>query len=158
MDTLRHSYSMNDLQCMQNFRAGSYDGYDDQGPGDRVLPQSWHEGHGTGRITEHFEEDDSPVQTRAVRGRRKPQTGSLMALTNEIGSDERSYPDPRKRRTASVRQKDHVSSASMPRSGSLYGTLPRKPRKPRSPLPELQPLIRRTKLSKENVSLEESDV
>ena len=37
-----------------------------------------------------------------------------MALTNEVESDERSYPDPRKRRTASVREKDHVSSASLP--------------------------------------------
>ena len=119
------------------------------------------EGHSTGRISEHFEDDDSPVQTRAVRGRRKPQSGSLMALTNEVESDERSYPDPRKRRMASVRQKDRkdqISSLSIPRSGSLYGTLPRKPRKPRSPIPEIQPLIRRSTLSKENVSLEESDV
>ena len=44
VDTLRHSYSMNDLQGVPNSRAGSYDGYDDQGPGDRrTMPQSWHE-------------------------------------------------------------------------------------------------------------------
>jgi hypothetical protein len=101
------------------------------------------------------------LKTRSVRGRREPKTGSLMALKNEVESDDRSYADPRKRRTTSVRQKDrkeHVSSVSIPRSRSLYGTLPRKPRKPRSPLLELQPSLRRSTLSKENVSLGESDV
>ena len=65
------------------------------------------EGHSTGRISEHFEDDDSPVQTRAVRGRRKPHTGSMMALTNEMESADISYQDPRKRSTASVRHQYH---------------------------------------------------
>ena len=53
VDTLRHSYSMNDLQGVQNSRPGSYDGYDNQGTSDRrVMPQSRLEGHSTGRITE----------------------------------------------------------------------------------------------------------
>ena len=145
---------MNDLRGVQNSGAGSNDMYEEEGTNDkRIMPQSWHEG----RTYERFEEDDSPVQTRAVRGRRKPQTGSLMALTNESDINDRNIPDPRRRRVGSVRHKDPVSSTSIPRSGSLYGTMPRKPRKPRSPLPDMQPLVRRSTLSKENVSLEESE-
>ena len=157
VDTLRHSYSMNDLRGVSNSERVSYaDPYDGQGPSDgRVMPRSWHEGP----RYDHKEEEDDPVQTRAVRGRRKPQTGSLLALTNE--SDQNDYAsdsqDPRRKRGGSVRQKYHASSSSLPRSGSLYATLPRKPRKPRSPIPESQPLVRRSTLSKDNISQEESE-
>jgi len=156
VETLRHSYSMNDLRGVSYSERNLYDQDEDQGPSDgRVMPRSWHEGPKYDQI----EEEDGPVQTRAVRGRRRAQTGSLLALTSESDQNEYSSDrqDPRRRRGGSVRQKDHASSPSIPRSGSVYATLPRKPRKPRSPLPELQPLVRRSTLSKENVPLEESD-
>ena len=119
VETLRHSYSMNDLQSGQHsdmYREGGQDH-------GRIMPQSWHEG----RRYDHFEEPDSPVETRAVRGRRKPQTGSLLALTSENDMNERPLQDARRRRVASVRHKEPTSS-SLPRSGAIYGTLPRKPR------------------------------
>eukprot|EP00092_Neocalanus_flemingeri_P010081 GFUD01010864.1.p1 GENE.GFUD01010864.1~~GFUD01010864.1.p1 ORF type:complete len:393 (-),score=72.18 GFUD01010864.1:143-1321(-) len=153
VDTLRHSYSMNDLRGVPYSERSSYD---EQGPSDgRVMPRSWHEGP----RYDHIEEEDGEVQTRAIRGRMRAQTGSLLALTSESDQNENASDrqDPRRRRGGSVRQKEHPSSSSMTRSGSVYATLPRKPRKPRSPLPDLQPLVRRSTLSKENVPLEESD-
>ena len=152
VDTLRHSYSMNDLQGGTHAGQGQYDMYhrEDQGGG-RIMPQSWHEG----RRYDTFEDPDSPVETRAIRGRRKPQTGSLLALTSENDLNEPRQ-ETRRRRVGSVRHKEPTSS-SLPRSGAIYGTLPRKPRKPRSPAPDLQPLVRRSTVSKENISLEESD-
>ena len=152
VDTLRHSYSMNDLQGGTHSGQGQYDMYhrEDQGDG-RIMPQSWHEG----RRYDTFEDPDSPVETRAIRGRRKPQTGSLLALTSENDLNEPRQ-ETRRRRVGSVRHKEPTSS-SLPRSGAIYGTLPRKPRKPRSPAPDLQPLVRRSTVSKENISLEESD-
>ena len=156
VNTLRHSYSMNDLRGVPVSEISHYDQYEDQNPREgRVMPRSWHEGHDYGQL----KEEDGPVQTRAVRGRRRAQTGSLLALTNDMDKNEydSECQEPRRRRAGSVRQKDHISSATLPRSGSVYATLPRKPRKPRSPIPELQPLVRRSTLSKDNISLEESD-
>merc|ERR1719431_170283 len=150
VDQLRQVLEGSKGNITYDWREDLYD-REDLGDG-RIMPQSWHEG----RRYDRFEEPYSPVETRSVRGRRKPQTGSLLALTSENDINEKSRPDSRRRRVASVRHKEPTSS-SLPRSGAIYGTLPRKPRKPRSPAPDLQPLVRRSTVSKENVSLEESD-
>jgi hypothetical protein len=87
VETLRHSYSMNDLRRVPNSDQNSSYPYDDEDTSDgRVLPRSWHEDPRYSR----FEELDDPVKARAVRGPRKPQTGSLLALTSE--SDQYDYP------------------------------------------------------------------
>ena len=45
VDTLRHSYSMNDLRGGQHTGPGQYNMY--EGEDDRrVMPRSWHEGRG----------------------------------------------------------------------------------------------------------------
>ena len=146
MNTLRHSYSMTDLGFVPN--SGAYEDYDNQGTNDRrVKSQSWHEGHSTGRISEHFKEDDSPVQTGAVSGRRKPHTGSLkwsqvieaIRIPGRGGQhllDRRNMPPLHQ-----FLEVDHyMAKTKIPFTR------------------ELQPLIRRSALSKENVSLDESDV
>ena len=153
VETLRHSYSMNDLRRVSNSDQNPSYPYDDEDVSDgRVLPRSWHEDPRYSR----FEELDDPVKTRSVRGRRKPQTGSLLALTSE--SDQYDYAgdskDVKSRRGGSVRQSYHGTSSSLPRTGSVYATLPRKTRKTQSP----QPVGNRLRSSKENIPKERESI
>ena len=147
--TLRHSYSMNDVRRVSNSQQNPSYPYDDEEPSDgRVLPRSWHEDPRYSR----FEELDDPVKTRAVRGRRKPQTGSLLALTSKSGQLDYSSDskDIKRSRRGSVRQSYHGTSSSLPRTESAYATLPRKTRKTQSP----QPIRNRLTSSKENIPKE----
>ena len=95
VDTLRQSYSMNDLREEESDQFDRTD-----------MVQSWH-------------------PAREVRGEvrriRRPHTGSVLALSTELGTEE----VPR-RRAASVRQKRvQAASITTSRPSSMYGTLPR---------------------------------
>ena len=157
VETLRHSYSLNDLrQARSGDRQIYHDSMEDI-PGERrLMPRSWHES----QRYETMEYEDDVVQTRPVRGRRRPYTGSLLAITSDTETRESTnevQPITR-RRGGSVRLKtaEKMSpSSSLSRSGSLYATLPRKPRKPRSPLTDYKPPSRRSTLEKEKVPKEE---
>ena len=79
-----------------------------------------------------------------------------MALTSESEHfDYASYSkDVKRRRGGSVRQSYHGTSSSLPRTGSVYATLPRKTRKTQSP----QPIGKRLTSSKENISKESESI
>ena len=149
VETLRHSYSMNDLRRVSNSDQNSSYPYDDEDPRyERAMPLSWNEDSRYSR----FEALDDPVETRSMRGHRKPQTGSILALTSR--SDNYDYAsdsnDVKRRRGGSVRQSYIGASSSLPRTGSVYATLPRQTRKSKSP----QPIGKRLTLSKENIPKE----
>jgi hypothetical protein len=149
VETLKHSYSMNDLRRVSNSDQDSSNPYDDVNTSDgRVLPRSWHQDS----KYSGFEDLDDPVETKAVPGRRKPQTGSLLALTSASNKfeHESDLTDVKRKRVGSVRQTYHGTSSSLPRTGSVYATLPRKTRRTRSP----QPTGKRLSSSKENIPKE----
>lgn len=100
VDTLKQSYSLNDLREEE---AEQYERSD--------LVQSWHPAMVPGRGRELRGE-----QRRA----RRLQTGSVMALTSDLPGE-----DVPRRRAASVKQKRPPAASSTARPSSMYGTLPR---------------------------------
>ena len=121
VDTLKQSYSLNDLREEE---AEQYERSD--------LVQSWHPAMVPGRGRELRGE-----QRRA----RRLQTGSVMALTSDLPGE-----DVPRRRAASVKQKRPPAASSTARPSSMYGTLPRSVT--RSPLLSSYVLCDRRRLPK----------
>ena len=150
VETLRHSYSMNDLRRVPHSDENPYYSYYRESDADqRIMPRSWHEGSRHQQLDE--EGDDDQIQIREVRGRRRrAQTGSFLALTN--GSDSNEYAsdtsDNYRKRGTSTRQKAYTSSSSLPRTGTVYATLPRKTRSTRPIGGDNQPAIKTQSVNK----------
>merc|ERR1711915_39662 len=105
--------------------------YGEEEADQRKMSRSWNEGSRYQKLDE--EGDDNESQTRQVRGRRRrAQTGSLLAISTESDSNEYEYTsdasDTYRKRGTPVRQKVYTSSSSLPRTGTVYATLPRKTR------------------------------
>ena len=102
METLRQSYSMNDLRV---------EGEEDLARGRRF----------------RYKQSDYEAEMRRSR---RAQTGSMLALTSESHQEReevgrRGEAEVPRRRAASVRQKKPASSSGTARPSSMYGTLPR---------------------------------
>ena len=121
VDTLKQSYSLNDLREEE---AEQYERSD--------LVQSWNPAM-------------VPARGRELRGEqrraRRLQTGSVMALTTDLPGE-----DVPRRRAASVKQKRPPAASSTARPSSMYGTLPRSVT--RSPLLSSYVLCGRRRLPK----------
>ena len=147
VETLRHSYSLTDLQDHET-RQELGTSHEPITP--ETLPRVRLRGargrlrHANRDIRDNRDPRDTRDRLHATR-----QSGSLLALTMEPGEPAGPGAEPR-RRAGSVRGR-------AARPSSLYGTLPRRTRAPRSPVPDLQPLVRRSTLSKDSIPLEESD-
>jgi len=144
VETLRHSYSLTDLQDHQT-RQEPGTSHEPITP--ETLPRVRLRG-ARGRLR-HANRDTRDTRDTRDRLHATRQSGSLLALTMEPGEPAGPGAEPR-RRAGSVRGR-------AARPSSLYGTLPRRTRAPRSPVQDLQPLVRRSTLSKDSIPLEESD-
>merc|ERR1711915_256876 len=82
--------------------------------------------------------------------RRRAQTGSLLALTNESDGNEYASDtsDTYRERGTSTRQKAYTSSSSFLRTGTVYATLPRKTRSTRPIGRDNQPAIKTQSVNK----------
>ena len=149
LNTLKHSYSTNDLH-----RASSYDQHLSEDDADggasnaRLLSSSLH----TAAAHDHFHsDDDDTVQTTVTDRNRKVKvnTRSVLALGNETTTSD--HADNIRRSGGSVRQTSLTASSSQVRAGSVYATLARKSRKQKQPLSDFQPNKTRSTLSKESV-------
>jgi len=159
VETLRHSYSMNDLRRVPHSDENPYYSYYRESDADqRIMPRSWHEGSRHQQLEE--EGDDDQIQIRQVRGRRRrAQTGSLLALTNESDSNEYASDtsDTYRKRGTSTRQKAYTSSSSLSRTGTVYATLPRKTRSTRPIGGDNQPALKTQLVNKGSMITRENE-
>jgi len=160
VETIRQSYSMNDLRHIPYSDENPYYSYYGEEEADqRKMSRSWNEGSRYQKLDE--EGDDNESQTRQVRGRRRrAQTGSLLAITTESDSNEYEYTsdasDTYRKRGTPVRQKVYTSSSSLPRTGTVYATLPRKTRTTRPHDGNSQRLLKKQSVNKESMIVEEN--
>ena len=157
VETIRQSYSMDDLRQVPYSDENPYYSYYGEGRADqRIIPRSRNEGSRYQRLGEM--DDDSQIQTRQVRGRRTAKAGSLLAITTESDSNDYTSDtsDTYRKRGTSVRQQVYTSSSSLPRTGTVYATLPRKTRTTRSLDGDIQPALKKQSVNKESMIVEES--
>ena len=124
LNTLKHSYSTNDLHRASNYEQHLYEN-DGGASNARLMSTSLHEGP----AHDHFHSDDDTVHTTVTGKNRKVKvkTRSVLALGNETNTSDDA--ENIRRSGGSVRQTFITASSSQLRAASVYATLPRKSRK-----------------------------